>query len=499
MQERWVELGSAHHSDQEPYEVIRQSMDYALCATLLLSSLVAAGCTETSTSANNQELTFVPNCGPEPQSGPNVVSSVRYRGTRTQAGTTETFEQVHALGEPLALSGGIAINLPLAIDLLNSNGVVLHTRTVTDGELSRGASSYAAPLASAMGPNPDRTFDFVSSAGNHFEDVWKFSAEPAPGSYVLSSRKAQLIDAGDPIACNRVVTVNLPTDAGIDAGMDAGVDAGSDAGLDCDGGCTTGAAPTITSITPNSGVPGTIVTISGTDFRSGATVSIGGIAATSVTVVSGTSITATVPNGLALGSHDVVVTNTDTTSVTSSNAYVVPAPPTITGIAPNNGLPGSSVTISGTNFRAGATVSIGGIAATVVGIASGMSITATVPSGLTQGAQNVVVTNIDTTSVTAVGGYTVNAGGGGAPTVATLTPDGTLGGPWLSGLPFTITGTNFQAGVTVTLGGVDCSVNTVTATQIEGFVPSGVASGDQTLVITNPDNSTVSYGPVFCP
>ena len=52
---------------------------------------------------------------------------------------------------------------------------------------------------------------------------------------------------------------------------------------------------------------------------------------------------------------------------------------------------------------------------------------------------------------------------------------------------------------TVTLGGVDCTVNTVTATQIDGVVPTGVASGLQSLVITNPDNSTVTYNSVFCP
>ena len=71
-------------------------------------------------------------------------------------------------------------------------------------------------------------------------------------------------------------------------------------------------APTVSSISPNSGTAngGTTVTITGTGFLSGATVSLGGTAATGVTVVSSTSITATTP-AHAAGAVNVVVTNTD--------------------------------------------------------------------------------------------------------------------------------------------------------------------------------------------
>src|SRR5215218_11113268 len=53
----------------------------------------------------------------------------------------------------------------------------------------------------------------------------------------------------------------------------------------------TGAAPTVTSVTPGSGAMGggTAVTITGTNFGSGATVMIGGVAATGVTVGSDTA------------------------------------------------------------------------------------------------------------------------------------------------------------------------------------------------------------------
>ena len=62
----------------------------------------------------------------------------------------------------------------------------------------------------------------------------------------------------------------------------------------------------------------TQVTITGTGFQAGATVSLGGTAATGV-AVSSTSITTTA--GHAAGAVNVVVTNTDGQSGTLSNGY----------------------------------------------------------------------------------------------------------------------------------------------------------------------------------
>src|SRR4029077_717739 len=60
-------------------------------------------------------------------------------------------------------------------------------------------------------------------------------------------------------------------------------------------GSTGNPAPTVTSIAPSTGPAsgGTAVTITGTGFQSGATVSLGGTAATSVVVSSSATITAT--------------------------------------------------------------------------------------------------------------------------------------------------------------------------------------------------------------
>ncbi len=82
------------------------------------------------------------------------------------------------------------------------------------------------------------------------------------------------------------------------------------------------AAPTVTAISPSSGSTsgGTAVSITGTGFVSGATVSIGGASATGVTVSSATSIIATTPAG-TVGAQDVVVGNPDGQTGTLIGGY----------------------------------------------------------------------------------------------------------------------------------------------------------------------------------
>jgi hypothetical protein len=93
----------------------------------------------------------------------------------------------------------------------------------------------------------------------------------------------------------------------------------------------------VTSISPNSGSTkgGTVVTISGENFLSGATVTIGGSPALNVTVVNATTITASTPPGSA-GTANVVVINPGyagepTCAATLANAftYVLPPPPPV--------------------------------------------------------------------------------------------------------------------------------------------------------------------------
>ena len=243
-------------------------------------------------------------------------------------------------------------------------------------------------------------------------------------------------------------------------------------------------APTVTAIAPNSGPTsgGTGVTITGTGFQLGATVRLGGMAANTVVVGSSTSITATTA-AHAAGAANVVVTNPDSQSGSLANGYSYGNPgPTVSSIAPSSGPTsgGTMVAITGTGFQTGATVSLGGTAASTVFVGSSTSITATTATHAA-GAVNVVVTNPDSQSGSLANGYSY---GNPGPTVSSIAPSS---GPTSGGTMVAITGTGFQTGATVSLGGTaastvfvgsSTSITATTATHAAGAVNVVVTNGD---------------------
>jgi hypothetical protein len=157
-------------------------------------------------------------------------------------------------------------------------------------------------------------------------------------------------------------------------------------------------APTVTAINPTNGLStgSTAVTITGTNFRSPATVAFGdlakGVSATGITVVNPTTITATAPPHAA-GVEDVVVMNPDQQTGTLRSGFTYIQGPVVSGITPNSGTTagGTAVTITGAAFAAPATVTLGGTAATGVNVVNSTTLTATTPAHAA-GAVNVVVT-----------------------------------------------------------------------------------------------------------
>src|SRR6202142_3523065 len=253
-------------------------------------------------------------------------------------------------------------------------------------------------------------------------------------------------------------------------------------------------APTVTSIAPNSGTinGGTTVTIAGTGFLAGATVSLGGTAATGVTLVSSTSITAITPVHAA-GAVNVMVTNTDAQSVTLTSGYTYstsnPAP-TVTSISPNSGTinGGTAVTVRGTGFLTGATLKLGGTAATSVTVVNSTTISATTPAHAA-GATSVVVTNTDAKSGTLNNGYTFTGPPppNPAPTVISITPNsGTTNG----GTAVTIAGTGFLTGATVKMGGTSATVLAVVNSALITATAPAHTAGAVDVVVTNTDTKS---------
>lgn len=86
-------------------------------------------------------------------------------------------------------------------------------------------------------------------------------------------------------------------------------------------------APAVTGINPNTGITngGTAVTVAGLRFVDGATLTLGGVAATSVQVNSATTISATTA-ARAAGAVDVVVRNPNGEQGTLTNGFTFVAP-----------------------------------------------------------------------------------------------------------------------------------------------------------------------------
>jgi hypothetical protein len=179
--------------------------------------------------------------------------------------------------------------------------------------------------------------------------------------------------------------------------------------------------PTVLSVSPTSGPTsgGTRVTISGANFATGAEVIIGGVAATSVSVVSSTSIQATTGARQAGAAEVTVTVDGRSSTLASAFTYVSLPPPTISSISPSSGSTagGTTVTLTGTNFASGATVTIGGVAATGVTALSSTSLRA-VTGPRAAGAADVVVA-VGAQSATLARGYTYVVPGPNPPPVIT--------------------------------------------------------------------------------
>ncbi len=247
-------------------------------------------------------------------------------------------------------------------------------------------------------------------------------------------------------------------------------------------------APTVTSVTPNSGATagGTAVTITGTNFATGATVTFGTAAATNVVVVSSTSITATSPAGSAGAVTVTVTVSGQSGSVASGYTYV--AAPTVMSIAPNTGSTGggTAVTITGTNFATGGTVTFGTAAATNVVVVNSTTITATAPAG-SAGAVTVKVT-VGSQSGSLTNGFTYAV----VPAVTSVSPNS---GPVAGGTAVTITGTNFAAGATVTFGtAAATNVVVVSSTSITATTPAGSAGAVTVKVTVGGQSGSLASG-----
>ena len=243
--------------------------------------------------------------------------------------------------------------------------------------------------------------------------------------------------------------------------------------------------PTVTAVSPTAGPPGggNTVAITGTNFASGATVKFGTNRGTSVNVESATELTAVAPAGT--GTVNVTVTTPGGGSPTSTADQYAYGPPSVSAVNPSVGptAGGNTVTITGTNFVAGATVDFGANAATSVDVESSTKLTVVAPAG-SYGTVDVTVGTADGTSATSSADHYAY----GQPSVSAVSP---RSGPGNGGQSVTITGTNFASGATVQFGSAAAtSVQFSSSNQLTATAPPGMGTVDVT--VTTPEGGTSS-------
>jgi hypothetical protein len=214
-------------------------------------------------------------------------------------------------------------------------------------------------------------------------------------------------------ACSTGITTNCfggqisivgPTSARMDISIDPSTSVGpkyvevhrnGDTSILSGGVVVTDPSPANISITPTLGTVagGTAVTVMGSNFRSGAQVYFGGLAAMSVNVMDSGTIQATTPANVPAFTN-VVVMNVDGTWGAGAGIYgFVTAPPVINTASPLSGPPGTVVTVQGVNFGTvlpNVQVTFGGAAARIISITDS-SLQAIVPYGAVSGSVFVTV------------------------------------------------------------------------------------------------------------
>lgn len=245
------------------------------------------------------------------------------------------------------------------ITAIVDNGVSGNVAVTTATGTAALAWFYYAPTISSFSPTNTGTGLAVTITGNNFTGATavSFGGIAASSYAVISPTQIEAI-VGNGASGN--ITVTTPGGTATASGF------------------TYVPAPTITSFNPTSGTVGTLVTITGTNLSNASSVRFGATNAVSFTVVSPSTITATVGNG---SSGNIFITTPGGTTYSVNQIFAFIAPPTITSFTPASGIQGSTITITGTNFTGATAVSFGGIAAASFTVVSPTSITAVVANG----------------------------------------------------------------------------------------------------------------------
>jgi hypothetical protein len=246
--------------------------------------------------------------------------------------------------------------------------------------------------------------------------------------------------------------------------------------------------PVLDSVTPSvvcSDID-TKITLKGKNFRPGAKVMIDDKEITPVTFKDSETLEVTVAKGHATGKFDVSVINPEGCATTKTDVLEVVPPPTVTKVSPNIVCTGGLVTITGTGFRPGATVTIGSttLSGSSVTVTSSTTITVSVGPMPPGGPYDVTVRNPDgCSSKTLPSALTVVPG----PIIVAVDPSTVYS---KVSFPIAIFGSGFKTGSIVTADAsppVTLTVTAVASGRIDALVPANsLQPGTYDITVKDP-------------
>ena len=358
------------------------------------------------------------------------------------------------------------------------------TTTITINDVG-GSTASASGTATVSPPRP-----VVTSVSPTAGPTAGGTSVTITGTNLGSATAVKFGTTAATITTNTATQIVATNPAGAAGTVDVTVtNAGGTSAASANDQFTYAAVPTVTSVSPSAGPTGggTSVTITGTAFTNASAVKFGTTTATSFTINSATSITATAPAESA-GAVDITVTTPGGISANSANDhYTYAAAPTVTSVNPSAGPTGggTSVTINGTSLSLASTVKFGATNATGFTINSATSITATAPAE-SAGAVDITVTTPGGTSATSANDQFTYAA---VPTVTSVSPSA---GPTGGGTSVTINGTNLSLASAVKFGAANASGFTInSATQITATAPAGSA-GTVDITVATPGGTSAT-------
>jgi len=232
-----------------------------------------------------------------------------------------------------------------------------------------------------------------------------------------------------------------------------------------------------------------ILTITGSNFLSGAMVRMGNTAILT-TAVSATRITAVVPQPLVYGRYPITVVNPPPSAPSNTiDLEILPVVPVITSINPPVVPQGQTIQVVGRYFGPASVIQLRSGLVIPTTFLDATTLTGVLPAAVPLGPNEVLVVNPGLTPLVSSGVFIDVVSPG--PAITSYTPQSGVTGSTVS---FIVDGTGFLSGAEIQINGSPILTTFVNSTRLAGTATLG-AVGTVSLTVLNPDGSISSPVP----